>query len=113
MHERILKYTLNIKVSVHVLHFSVVATPCPLFKSQKYTLPFLKVNIAPCPFLEVKNALCPFSEMKNKPCSSLTISRARKPMPTENRKMLLEKYASEKIPLLKNSRFCTKTPFCF
>ena len=27
--------------------------------------------------------------------------------------MLLEKYASERIPALKNSRFWVKTPFCF
>ena len=34
-------------------------------------------------------------------------------IPAENRKMLLEKYASERIPALKNIRFCVKTPFCF
>ena len=34
-------------------------------------------------------------------------------IPVENCKILLEKYASEKIPALKNNRFCSKTPFCF
>ena len=34
-------------------------------------------------------------------------------IPAENRKILLEKYAPEKIPALKNNRFCAKTPFCF
>ena len=34
-------------------------------------------------------------------------------IPVENRKMLLEKYTSGRIPALKNSRFCVKMPFCF
>ena len=34
-------------------------------------------------------------------------------IPAENRKILLQKYVPEKIPELKNNRFCAKTPFCF
>ena len=34
-------------------------------------------------------------------------------IPAKNQKMLLEKFPSERIPALKNSRFCVKTPFCF
>ena len=34
-------------------------------------------------------------------------------IPAENHKILLEKYAFDKILALKNNRFCTKTPFCF
>ena len=34
-------------------------------------------------------------------------------IPAENPELLFEKYAFGKIPMLKNSRFCIKTPFCF
>ena len=34
-------------------------------------------------------------------------------IPAENRKMLLEKYTSERIPALENSRFWVKMSFCF
>ena len=51
--------------------------------------------------------------MKNKPCPFPPSVGRESMIPAENQKMLLEKYASERIPALKNSRFCVKTPFCF
>ena len=102
---------LIIIINVCVLHFSEGTAPCSFFKSQKCTLlPFLKIKIAPCHFLEIKNASCPISELKKKGRALFPPLVGReKWTPTENHKMLLEKYASEKIPALKNNRFCTKT----
>ena len=55
---------LSVTASVHVLHFSEGAVPCRFLKSQKCTLPFVKI------------APRPLSEMKNKPCLFPTISWA-------------------------------------
>ena len=74
---------------------------------------FLEIKNAPCPFLEVKNKPFPFLEVKSKPCPFSTISRGRKLDSSRKSRNAIWKICVRKIPALKNSRFCSKTPFCF
>ena len=82
--------------------FQRVLHPALFLKVKNVPCFLKKIKIAPCPFLDVKNAPCLFLEMKNKPALfPPSVGQGRESwIPDENRKMLFEKYTSERIPAL-------------